>query len=187
MASNLPKGWSFGGGSGGGNWRYGNDPMSPLLDEKVTGPGGMGVGLDQPAPTLQQIIDALQSHADQTAVGVSGETPTAQVPASGPPADTLASVATGQMSPAGGSGGGPGGGAEGAAPSSDAGEAGAPGGDGSGSGSGGGDGGGSGSGAGSAMRRGGRVRDRHPEESFRKGGKVRKHDAGGFSVGRGRR
>jgi hypothetical protein len=180
-----PKGWYFGGQS----WKYGNDPMSPLITDKVTGPGGMGVGSDQTSPTLQQIIDALQAHADQSAVGVSGEAHEPQ-PASGPPADSLASVATGQMSPVGGGDGGPGGGAEGAAPSgSDAG--GAPGGDGSGSGSG--SGGGASGGGDGAMKRGGRVRDRHPEGSFARGGKVstertgrkvRRPDMGGMRVGR---
>jgi hypothetical protein len=179
-SSNLPKGWSFGGGGQGGNWRYGNDPMSPLLDDKVTGPGGMGVGSDQTSPTLQQIIDALQAHADQSAVGVSGETPEPQ-PTSGPPADTLASIATGQMSPtgSGGDGSGGGGGPEGAAPSSSGeGEGDGSGGPGGGGGDGSGGGSGGGSGAGSAMRRGGKVGQ--PAR------KVRRPDMGGMRVGRQR-
>jgi hypothetical protein len=177
-----PRGWYFGGQS----WKYGNDPMSPLVTDKANGQGGMSVGSDQTTPTLQQIIDALQSHADQ-AVSPSGEAPVAAEPTSGPPADSLASVTTSQMSPAASVDTGTSGGAEGA-PAGDAGAAG--------DGSGGSGGSGGGSGAGSAMRRGGRVRDRqqpgdpdsdrdmHGRKDYRK---VVRHAEGGFSVGRGRR
>jgi hypothetical protein len=168
------KGWYFGSHPSGNGWGYSNDPMSPMITDKTTGPGGMAVGSDQTAPTLQQIINALQSHADQ-AVSTSGEAPVAAQPTSGPPADTAASVATSQMSPvgsdagtSGGAAGASGGGADVSTPS------------------GGGDAG--------AFRKGGRVRarpqpgdpdsdrDMYGRKDSRKGSKVQRHDEGGFRV-----